>query len=90
MSAAGIAALRTLASNGAIPRHSSGSGWGENGGLPLVSDLAAGAVIARGYAVVGSVPDAPSPASELRLTGAGQIHLVELEQNMNRTRLLER
>lgn len=90
ISAAGIAALRTLATTGALPRHPSGSGWGENDGLPVVSDLAAGAVIARGYAVVGSVPDAPSPASELRLTGAGQIHLVELEQTLTRTRLLER
>lgn len=87
-----IAALRALASRGALPRHPTGSGWveRESNGLPIVSDLVAGAVIGRRFAVVGSVPDAPSPASELRLTGAGQLHLVDLEQTMARTSLRER
>lgn len=92
VSPAGTAALRALASRGALPRHPSGSGWGENepDGLPIVSDRAAGLVIDLGYAVVGAVPDAPSPGSELRLTGAGQLHLVDLEQTMPRTSLRER
>ena len=92
ISSVGIAALRSLASRGALPRHRTGSGWGETeaDGLPIVSDLAAGSVIDLGFAVVGAVPNAPSPASELRLTGAGQLHLVDLKQIMTRTRLLER
>lgn len=86
----GIAALRSLASRGALPRHPAGSGWGEIDGLPIVSDLAAGSVLDLGFAVVGAVSDVPSPASELRLTGAGHLHLVDLEQTMTRTDLLER
>jgi hypothetical protein len=92
ISAAGIDALRVLALRGALPRHPSGSGWGigvPDGG-PLVSDKAAGSIIDRAFAVVGTVPDAPSPASELRLTGAGQIHLVQLQQDRPSTELRER
>jgi hypothetical protein len=92
ISVAGIDALRILASRGALPRHPSGSGWGMGlpDGGPLVSDKAAGGILAHGFAIVGAVPDAPSPASELRLTGAGQIHLVQLQQTMPATSLGER
>lgn len=92
ISVAGIDALRVLASRGALPRHPTGSGWGLAGsdGLPLVSDKAASGILDRGFAIVGAVPDAPSPATELRLTGAGQIHLVELQQTMPTTSLGER
>lgn len=92
ISVAGIDALRILASRGALPRHPSGSGWGMGlpDGGPLVSDKAAGGILAHGFAIVGAVPDAPSPASELRLTGAGQIHLVQLQQTMPATGLGER
>jgi hypothetical protein len=92
ISVAGLDALRILASRGALLRHPSGSGWGVavSDGLPLVSDKAAGGILDRGFAVVGAVPDAPSPASELRLTGAGRVHLVQLQQDMPLTELRER
>lgn len=90
ISVAGIDALRVLASRGALPRHPSGSGWGMGmpDGGPLVSDKAAGGILAHGFAVTAPVPDAP--ATELRLTGAGQIHLVQLQQTMPATSLGER
>lgn len=92
ISVAGIDALRVLASRGALTRHPSGSGWGMGlpDGGPLVSDKAASGILAHGFAVTGPVPDAPSPATELRLTGAGQIHLVQLQQTMPATSLNER
>ncbi|MGU3659521.1 hypothetical protein [Methylobacterium fujisawaense] len=92
ISLAGLDALRVLASRGALPRHPSGSGWGMGmpDGGPLVSDKAAAGILAHGFAVTASVPDAPSPATELRLTGAGQIHLVQLQQTMPATSLSER
>jgi hypothetical protein len=92
ITAAGVDALRVLALRGALPRHPTGSGWGVGmpDGGPLVSDKAAGGILAHGFAVSGPVPDAPSPATELRLTGAGQIHLVQLQQTMPATSLSER
>jgi len=92
ISVAGVDALRVLASRGALPRHPSGSGWGMGrpDGGPLVSDRAAGGILAHGFAVTGPVLEAPYPATELRLTGAGQIHLVQLQQTMPATSLGER
>ena len=92
ISVAGIDALRVLASRGALPRHPSGSGWGMGmpDGGPLISDKAASGILAHGFAVTAVVPDASSPATELRLTGAGQIHLVQLQQTMSATSLGER
>ena len=92
ISAAGVDALRLLATRGALPRHPSGCGWGigtpDSG--PLVSDKAASGILDHGFAVKAAVPDAPSPAFELRLTGAGQIHLVQLQQAVPVADLRER